>query len=280
MNTRNGFEILNLAAVQAFLDYFKIQYDPIGEKDAFIQALKENSPLYKSNELVRWELAANHQEWPEEAVKVIMEAAKALRMLEPQTWIVGNFDAAITIGGANQAPLARAEYVIDAISRGHQISQLILTGSNRRILKEKELENVKNYAPNAKSEFGLARGVFDLLAPKSGNPTISLYTIKGENAHNYSVLDDVIVDYCDRARLPEKPRICAVTTQIYQQALELDLQRVARKHGIPPENILAAGTPSAEAVIKGRTPLTYLAEINRTIWAAVEEATDPLRNSA
>ncbi|MEI7792533.1 MAG: hypothetical protein WCI57_03570 [Candidatus Berkelbacteria bacterium] len=272
MVIRNGLKVLNLREVNAFLKYFEIYYNALDEKEAFIQALKENSPLYKSDARVRWELAADHREWPEEAVKVIMDAAKALRMLEPQTWIVGNFDAAITIGGANQAPLARAEFVMDAISRGHRISQLVLTGSSKRELKASEIENVKNYARNATTEFGLARAVFDLLAPKSGTMTINLYRVELNNAHNYNVLDNVIVDYLTE-RLPDDPRICAVTTQIYQQALELDLLRVARKHGIPPENILAAGTPSTEAVIKARTPLTYLAEINRTIWAAVEEAT-------
>lgn len=277
MNIRNGFEVLNLDEVQRFLDFFKIQSHPIDEKDAFVQALKENSPLYKSNELVRWELPAEPYQWSEEAVEVIMEAAKALRMLDPQTWIVGNFDAAITIGGANQAPLARAEYVMDAISRGHQIAQLVLTGSIRRVLKEKELENVKSYAPSATTEFGLARAVFDRLAPRSGSLTINLYCVDLCNAHNYNVLNNVIVDYLTD-RLSDNPRICAVSTQIYQQALELDLQRVARKNGIRPENILAAGTPSSRSAIDGRTALTYLAEINRTLWAAAEEAADPLRH--
>ncbi len=272
MNIRNGLKVLNLREVNAFLKYFGIYYNAFDEKEAFIQALKENSPLYKSDQLVRWELATNHAEWPEEAVKVIMDAAKALRMLEPQTWIVGNFDAAIQIGGANQAPRLRAELVMEAIGRGHQISRLILTGSKRRELKEKEIESVANYAPNAKTEFDLARGVFDRLAPASGNLSIDLCPIDMDNAHNYNVLDSIVTAFYP-LHTAEYPRICAVTTQIYQQALELDLLRVARKHGIPPENILAAGTPSTEAVIKARTPLTYLAEINRTIWAAVEEAT-------
>jgi hypothetical protein len=272
MNIMNGLKVLGLDEARAYFDYFNIKYDPITEKKKLIQALEENSPLYKSDELVRWELAADDREWPKKAVDVIMDAAKALRMLEPETPIVGDFDAAVQIGGANQAPLIRAKYVLDAISRGQKIAHLILTGSKRRILKDGERNNVRNYAPDAITEFDLAKAVFDKLAPGSGDLRISLCPIDMEFAHNYNVLDYVISEYY-QIRTLDYPSICAVSTQIYQPALELDLLRAARNNEILPENILAAATPSSRAVIDGRTPLSYLAELNRTFRAAVEEAT-------
>lgn len=267
----NGYGVLGLPEVRAFLDYFNLQYDPIAEKDKLAEALEANIPESAVGR-VRWELGADHTKWTKQTIKVIMDTARALRMLEPETPIVGDFDVAIPIGGANQAPLVRAELVMDAIRRGNKIPHMILTGSVRRILKDGERENVKNYASNAMTEFDLARGVFDKLAPKSENLTISLCKIDMEKAHNYNVIDYILTEYYDSARLPSTLRICAVTTQIYWLALWLDLQRVAREQGISPENIFAAGTPSAQSIIDGRSPLQYLLEVNRTIRAAIEEA--------
>lgn len=67
--------------------------------------------------------------------------------------------------------------------------------------------------------------------------------------------------------LPEDARVAAVTTQIYQESIDLDLaSSVARKFGITKTQ--AAGIPSPAKTTGGCTPAAYLSEILRILKTA------------
>lgn len=256
-----------LASAQEFLSHFQIKADPVGEADVFQAALKELNPRYKEGRtLVRWELEADQTAWPEETLGVIERAATSMNMLKHETPLAGQFDAVIVLGAARQAPKDRTLYAVNAVAESRAtVGQIIAVGSARK-LKEAEQEAVANYAPTAQTEADLMVAAANLALAQAPEVPVRVIQLEEEKANTAFVVKAALSTLQAEGRLPENARIGAVTTQIYQAASQLDVQRAAKEFGI--DAVYTAGNPSDPAVVAKRTPATYLSEVARTLTAA------------
>jgi hypothetical protein len=251
-----------------FLQHFGVEVSPTEQPEQFMVAMKELDPRYQEGrELVRWELAADQREWPEETKDVILRTAESMRMLEKETPLSGHYDVVIALGGANQQNHERPAYALEAMKEGKaSFKQLVIAGSSRK-LKDPEIANAANYAKDPVTEFDLCvAGAAKVAAEYPGVP-VSVLLVDDEKAGTPDVIESVLNFMQANSNLPKDARVAAVTTQIYQESTELDLARVAQKFGITKSE--AAGIPSPAKTIEGRTPATYLSEVVRTLKAAV-----------
>lgn len=261
-----------LQAGSEFLQHFGVEVSPTEQPDQFLEAMKQLDPRYEGGvrKLVRWELAADHREWPEDTKQVIMRTAESMGMLKPETPLEGNFDVVIALGGANQQNHERPRYALEAMKKGEvSFKQLVIAGSSRK-LKEGEQKNTANYAPGAETEFDLCVAGAAMLAKEYPGVPISVLFVDIEEAGTPDVIESVLTAGRTNGTLLPNSRVAAITTQIYQESTELDLARVSRKFDVAETQ--TAGIPSPAKTIEGRTPATYESEILRTLKAATYTA--------
>ncbi len=256
-----------LKAGSELLEHFGVDIDPAAEPEKFIETVSQLDPRFQGGrDLIRWQLEADQTQWPEDTKQVIMRAAEAMRMLEYETPLVGQYDVVVALGGARQANLDRTRYAAEAASKGQvSFGQLIVSGSSRKLL-EAEQENAANYAPGATTEYDLCEGAAKVASEEYPGLSIRAYPGGAEKAGTPIVLENTFRYLKAREELHESSRVAAVTTQIYQAATELDLARIAKKFGIT--ETYTAGNPSDSEIVKARTQTTYLSEIIRTLKAA------------
>lgn len=233
-----------------------------------MHAMKQLDPRYEGGRsLVRYELAADQREWPEETKQVITRAAENMNMLKPETPLIGNFDVVIALGGANQQNHERPRYALEAMKKGEaSFGQLVIAGSSRE-LKEGEQKNTANYAPGAKTEFDLCVAGAGVLAKEYPGVPISVMLVADEKAGTPEVIESVLRSMQVNGTLKPESHVASITTQIYQESTALDLARVAKRFGITETH--TAGIPSPAETIESRTPATYKSEVIRTLKAAV-----------
>lgn len=262
-----------LQAGSEFLQHFGVEVSPTEQTDQFMEAMKQLDPRYEGGrELVRYELAEDQREWPEETRQVIMRGAESMEMLKPETPLVGDIDVVIALGGANQQNHERPRYALEAMKKGEvTFKQLVIAGSSRK-LKEGEQKNTANYAPGAETEFDLCVAGAAMLAKEYPGVPISVLFVDNEKAGTPDVIESVLAAEQANGTLQPNSRVAAITTQIYQESTELDLARVSRKFDVVETQ--TAGIPSPAKTIEGRTPATYKSEIIRTLKAAANEAVD------
>ncbi|HEY1645851.1 MAG TPA: hypothetical protein VGF75_05785 [Candidatus Saccharimonadales bacterium] len=260
-----------LQAGSEFLQHFGVEVSPAEQPDQFMEAMKQLDPRYEGGrELVRYELAEDQREWPEDTKQVIMRGAENMGMLKPETPLVGDIDVVIALGGANQQNHERPRYALEAMKKGEAtFKQLVIAGSSRK-LKEAEQKNTANYAPGAETEFDLCVAGAAMLAKEYPGVPISVLFVDDEKAGTPDVIESVLAAEQANGTLKPDSRVAAVTTQIYQESTELDLARVSKKFGIAETQ--TAGIPSPAKTIEGRTPATYKSEIIRTLKAATNGA--------
>ena len=255
-----GKEVLGLRSVRDFIEHFSITVNPLESPDQFILALNQLDPRYKEGrDLVQWQLEADQTRWPEEVVKIIMACAKDMRMLETETPLVGDFDIVIALGGARQSNLDRAFYAAKAQLAGDSKFRILVVAGSNRTLLDAEMENVQNYAPDARTEYDLCRAAAKAVLDKYNIPA-GHFLADDARAGTPAIIERVLGQY-------DAIGVAAVTTQIYQLSTELDLRRVAALFRII--DTFVAGTPSAPATISARTTATYLSEVLRTLRAAI-----------
>ncbi|MDO8444132.1 MAG: hypothetical protein Q7S80_01340 [bacterium] len=263
-----GRDVLALGSVVEFLMYFGLTIDPLTEVEQFVNALAQLDPRYKEGrDLVRYQLEQDQTQWPAEAVEAIMACANYMGMRKLDTPLVGNFDLVVALGGARQANLDRAQFAAKAWSEeATTFGQLIVAGSNR-ILLETEIENVVNYARDARTEFDLCVAAAGLVAVQWPGMITSQFCVLDERAGTPAILESLIGAGLGSRLLSVDSRIAVVTTQIYTLATELDLARVLNKLRIRAHRMVA-GTPSDPETFAKRTTATYLSEVIRTLRAA------------
>lgn len=264
-----GQDTLRMA--EPFINHFGIEANPYEQPDEFIEALNQIDPRYKGGrDLVRWQLQEDQTEWPEETKDLIMRTAEQMRMLEQETPLVGNFDAVIVLGGANQANLDRSLYAAEASkNQAASFKYMIIAGSTRELL-EAEQNATANYAPGAKTEFELCEAAAKVVAEQYPEISVTTFKIDEKKAGTPRVVEATLQWIKDGGALTEDFKLAAVTTQIYQKSTEMDVARVAESFGI--EETFTAGNPSDPAIIAKRTPAIYLSENLRTLRAAVHAA--------
>jgi hypothetical protein len=250
-----------------FLQHFGVEVNPTEQPEEFKAALAQLDPRYQGGrELVRWQLEADQTEWPEDTKQTIMDAAEGMRMLVPETPLVGDYDVVISLGGARQSNLDRTRYAAEAASEGKaNVGRLVVAGSRRK-LNEQEQESVSNYAPGATTEADLLVGAANAVANEIPEVSPEVHVVEGERVGTPEVVESVLQDMQEKGELPEGAKVAAITTQIYQASTELDLARVAKKFGV--SETFTAGNPSDPNVVAKRTPATYLSEVLRTLKAA------------
>lgn len=259
------------------LQHFGVEVNPTEQPEAFRAALSQLDPRYQGGrELVRWQLEADQTEWPETTKQIIMGAAEAMRMLVPETPLVGNYDVVIALGGARQSNLDRTRLAGQAAAEGSATFGRLVVAGSRRNLYEQEQENVSNYAPGATTEADLLVGAANTVANENSEVHPEVHVVDGEHAGTPDVIESVLQEMHDRGELPEGAKVAAITTQIYQASTELDLARVANKFGV--SETFTAGNSSDPNVVAKRTPATYLSEILRTLRAAVYAAQAEVNN--
>ena len=269
-------------AARPLVDHFGIVVDPQTGGEAYAAALAQLNPRFVGDRhLVRWKLEADQTRWPEETTAVIKEAAEAMNMLKPETPLQGRFDLVLVLGGSRQAPADRARYAAQCLFNSADFSKVVVLGS-RRLLDATEQANVANYAPNAQTEADLAEATIEVLEQEDNRlanvhginpklPYVYSHIVEKERANNPDVIGSLLAEITAYGtpleyELPKNFRLGAVTTQIYQSAVHLDLTRVAKGYGI--NEVFTAGNPSDPNVIAKRTTATYLGEILRTLRAA------------
>ncbi|MGH7156926.1 MAG: hypothetical protein ACREGG_02350 [Candidatus Saccharimonadales bacterium] len=261
-----------------FLNHFEVTVDPHQNPKQFLEALKQFDPRYEGDrDLVRYELEQDQREWPEDIKDVIMRTAERMEMVafdqegQPtnlENSLIGHYDAVIVLGGARQANLDRARYAIECEKKEQaSFRHLIIAGSDRE-LKPAEVEATANYAPGAVTEFDLCAGAARVVGQENPGLIVSLQRVEGtKGIGTPEVIEATIAKLREAGDLTsENASIAAITTQIYRASTELDLARVANRHGI--EQTFAAGNPSDPELVAKRTPATYLSEIVRTLKAA------------
>ncbi|HUA12892.1 MAG TPA: hypothetical protein VL989_00065 [Candidatus Sulfotelmatobacter sp.] len=297
-----------LAAGEELLQYFGVEIRPTDplRTEEFVGIMDQLNPRFQGERsLVRFELEQDQTEWPDEAKKVIMQAAEKMRMLEPQTPFEGYFDAIIVLAGARQSNLDRLRYaarclytraslltpIPESTRRAYRHGALVIAGSKRK-LQDAEKENVANYAKGAETEEDLVMAAVELvpsieqkLSEEFGkHPQIMAWgevIVDGEKVGTPQVVDAVLREAIESheegdREFPEDFKLGAVTTQIYQTATELDLARVAKRYGI--KETFTAGNPSDPNIIAKRTPATYLSEVLRTLKAAALARAEGVEN--
>lgn|GEM_PF-2089076 len=234
--------------------------------------IKQLNPRFTGERhYLRYELEQDDTQWPEDTRSAIMATAEGLNMLKHETPLVGHHDVAIVLAGARQATLDRLQHVVDAVKEGRAtVGQIVVVGCARR-LKDKERENVKNYAPHAQTEFDLCLGAVGVVAKQNPGIAISPIFVEKERADTPSVVEATLQTLKGNGTLPKRPKIAAITNQIYEPATTLDVTRVAKQFGIKQKDIFVAGAASDLKIVKSRTPATYLAEIVRVLRAATNE---------
>lgn len=284
-----------IKAGQSLLDHFNVQANPNNpsETEQFVTAMDQLNPRFQGGrDLVRYQLELDQTEWPGDTKQIIMDSAKAMRMLESQTPFEGSFDVMLVLAGARQANMDRMRYAarccftraslsVTIDSRSFREGVLIFVGSKRK-LTDDEKDNTSNYAPGAVTEEDLIVATmehFDSEQRKLTNefgkyPQINRWDhviTDKDKAGTVDVVDKVLSEIANYVastgrELPKDFRLGAVTTQIYQSATELDLARVAKRYGIT--ETFTAGNPSNPNIIAKRTVATYLSEVLRTLKAA------------
>lgn len=255
------------------LHYFGIEGDPTtferpDQYDQFRLALRQLDPRYKEDRvLVRYELEADPTRWPDDAVEITMDTARTYQMLEDQTPLRGMFAAAVVLGGARQSNLERTRHGATAIASGKAVvGELVGAGIPRR-LPEAEQENTANYAPGAENEFDLIAGAVRTVAKERPGLLVSEFYVDDTRAGTPEVLNAVLGALRRSGKLSTGGDVAAITTQIYRRSTQLDLARIARRHGVT--RTYVAGSPSAPATVAKRTNGTYHSENLRTLKAAV-----------
>ncbi len=249
------------------LQHFGIEVDPIDQPGLFTETLRQIDPRFKGKRtLERYELEADETQWPEETKQLIMRAAEDMRMLEPETPLVGSHAAVLVPTGARQSNLDRPHHAVKAAQESTtSFDVLVFTGSTRQ-LKEAEQKNVKNYAPGARTEADLISGAARTIAQENPGLAVRQTYVDDPKAGTPDVLEEALRSLQLSGELPAGASVAAVTTQIYQTSTALDLRRVAKKYGIT--DTYVAGNPSNPEIVAARTPATYLTEVLRTLRAA------------
>jgi hypothetical protein len=176
------------------------------------------------------------------------------------------FAAAVILAGARQSNLERSRYGAEAILSGDAVVGELVGAGIPRQLPEAERENAANYAPGAEDEFDLIAGAGRVIAKEHPGLLVSEFYVDDTRAGTPEVLNAVLTALRWGGKLPEDGAVAAITTQIYRRSTQLDLARIARRHGITRTDV--AGNPSAPAAIAKRTNGTYHSENLRTLKAA------------
>lgn len=256
-----------LQAGSEFLQHFGVEVSPIDQPEQFLEAIAQLDPRYQGGrELVRWQLEADQTEFGEATKGVIIRAAESMRMLEPETPLVGDYDVVIALGGARQANLDRTRYAVKCAKDGKASFRYLVVAGSSRELNEAEQENASNYAPDAKTEFDLCVGAAATVAKENPGLVVSVQYVEDKRAGTPAVIEQALKTLQDNGSLPEGARIAVITTQIYQASTEIDLARVAKDFGIT--ETFTAGNPSDPNIVAKRTTATYLSEVLRALKAA------------
>jgi hypothetical protein len=274
MHVYTGADTLGQPEALAFLEYFGITADPREDLEGFLLSLRQIDPRYNDPEgrgryLVRYELEADHREWDEKAIAVIMAAAKAFDMLLPETRLVGHHDVVVVMGAARLANDVRAFAAAEDLASGKATANHVVAAGSSRLLRDDEKLIVEKIAPGAFDEAGLCQAAAEAVNRKYPSIHFEWMRVDNEKAGNEDVLNAAINRYrglqneCQRWTLKS---VAAYTTEIYLRALMHDLRRVALTQRIP--NTFAAGTDSPQSTKDARTPAVYMAEDVRTLKAA------------
>ena len=259
-------DLFETPEVTRFLGCFNVTANPLSDTEKFLESLRQLDPRYKGDRsLVRYQLEADTTAWFLETQQIIMATAEAMGMLKKETPLKDDWDFVIVLGGARQAPLDRLRYAIHSITFNEAlVGMMTIVGSARKLLPE-EQNAVKNYAPNAKTEFDLCTAAAKTVYRESPSIWVGQWFVNDEQASSTRAICTVIHDVILQD-MTHMPYIAAVTTQIYTCATEFDLARVAREYGI--KKTFVAGNPSDPELVARRTTATYLSEVLRTLRAA------------
>lgn len=240
--------------------------DPKG----FETALKAISPRYKEDgtKLRRMDLEGDITELGPETDDIIMRAADALRMLDVETPLKGDYDVVIVLGGARQAPKDRNEFVKNALKSGAATAGMVIEAGSTRKLMEDEKFAVTKYVPDANTEFDLCMAAAKVITSKIPTQPIYASKVKDEKAGSLAVIERALATAQALGGLPAGARVAVVTTQIYSAAAAVDLARFKKKFGLGEPGV--AASPSDKEVIDARSISTYLSEVVRTIRTAAE----------
>lgn len=258
----NPREILEIGA--PLLNRFSVEVDPVADTDVFQRAMNELNPRFKDGRvLTRFELEADDTKWSENDRTLIVNTAKEFGLINPETPLLGGYDAVIAMGAARMAPLDRLSYAADAVTSGAASAKLLIAAGSERKVGDGERSATDTYAPGAVTEFDLSSSAAIQVARES-RLLVSPLFVPGEAAGNLDVFNAAANTLTRQGILTRA--LGAVTTEIYRKATEMDLRFVAREIGIP--SIAVAGNPSDPAIVARRTPATYLAEVVRTMRSA------------
>ncbi len=264
-----------LSAGKEFLNhYLTEEIDPVGDHERFLDSLNQiGDPRYEGGrDLLRFELeqATDSHDWPQDEKDVINKTAEAMRMLETETPLSGNYDVIVALGGARMANLDRPKYAADAVKNGRASFDHMVVAGSARPLRPDEQPLAEKYGLSAAfTEFDLCDAAAKIVASENPDLSISSYTAGDEKANTPKVLANTFRKLRAEGKLPEGTRVAAVTTQIYQVSTSLDVKRVAKQFGL---EAMAAGNPSDPELVAKRTPATYKSEILRTLKAAAMAA--------
>jgi hypothetical protein len=205
---------------------------------------------------------------PDDLAQIILNYAEQNNMTGGETHFeVGQYDVVCSLGGANKAPYDRARSILEAIAEGTIDAKLIVFSGSPRELRDAEKQKAAGYAPEAQTEADLAKGALETLSTEfadlieaKGIKLDVLETTKG----TFTATE--IQQLIDKYELPAGAKIGLQTTQIYQPFTQLEGSAVGLANGV---DVVVAGHASAEAVVRGRKPETYLSELTRALLSSV-----------
>lgn len=262
-----------VVASQSFLDFYGLTTDPYSDPEGFEAALSSSNPRFDGQHhgprfMLAEDAAKDQVAKPIESTSVVMDTARQLGMLEPETKLQGDFELVVALAGARRATYDRAGYAVSALESGAASTRRLVIAGTDRLLNDKERQAVEAYAPGAQTEWDLCLAAQSELQESGTSQPMDVAHLEQQRAHTAALIEHVVQAALREGSLQPGERLAAVTHQIYRPATVLDVARAAEQLGIT--ETFVAGAPSDPRVVAGRTADTYRAEILRTLRAAAK----------
>ena len=212
-----------------FMNVVGITADPFNDKDGFLKDCNDHNPRFNNcGPEIRYLYGKKRAEWATGFSSATMNLATTYHMVRGENPLTGVFDCVLALGGARWSPLDRLCHIINRMREGKAHAKKIVIAGSTRLLGPGEKE-LAFYAPDPEvtDEFGLCAGAREYVLNRYPDLQIVAVRKDDKRSGNDGVIDQVMEEIGGGKGL----RIGAVTTQIYQAGLALDMARAQRRHG-------------------------------------------------